>query len=94
MSFDIVGKIEETETIAAGGLIRDVMRLQKQFGADRWRKLKGVAMVKLQSGSIRKAEPNKRAHPPQVLHVGSASAWQAAGLASVENNLTVSAREK
>jgi hypothetical protein len=32
------------------------MRLQKQFGRGRWRKLKGVAKVRLASGNIRKAE--------------------------------------
>jgi len=42
--------------MAIGGSIRDIMRLQKQFGRGRWRKLKGFAKVKLQSGHIRKAE--------------------------------------
>jgi len=56
VSFDIIGEIEEIETIAIGGMIRDIMRLQKQFGFARWRKLKGFAMVRLQSGNIRKAE--------------------------------------
>jgi len=32
------------------------MRLQKQFGRGRWRKLKGFAQVRLPSGQIRKAE--------------------------------------
>jgi len=56
MYFEIIGEIEEIETIAIGGSIRDVMRLQKQFGRGRWRKLKGIAKVKLQSGQVRKAE--------------------------------------
>ncbi len=54
--FDVIGEIEEVETIAVGGRIRDIMRLQKQYGPGRWRKLKGVAKVRLQSGSIFKAE--------------------------------------
>jgi hypothetical protein len=54
--FEIIGEIEEIETMAIGGRIRDIMRIQKQFGQGRWRKLKGVAQVKLQSGHIRKAE--------------------------------------
>jgi hypothetical protein len=54
--FEIIGEIEEIETMAIGGRIRDIMRIQKQFGRGRWRKLKGVAQVKLQSGHIRKAE--------------------------------------
>jgi hypothetical protein len=56
MYFEIIGEIEEVETIAVGGSIRDVMRLQKQFGRGRWRKLKGLAKVRLPSGLIRKAE--------------------------------------
>jgi len=54
--FEIIGKIEEIETMAIGGSIRDIMRLQKQFGRGRWRKIKGVAKVRLQNGQIRKAE--------------------------------------
>ena len=45
MFFEIIGEIEEIETIAIGGKIRDIMRLQRQFGPARWRKLKGFAMV-------------------------------------------------
>ncbi len=56
MYFEIIGEIEKIEEIAVGGRIRDVMRIQKQFGSGRWRKLKGFAMVRLQSGKIRKAE--------------------------------------
>jgi len=44
------------EEIAVGGRIRDIMRLQRQYGPGRWRKLKGFAMVRLQSGKIRRAE--------------------------------------
>jgi hypothetical protein len=54
--FEIIGEIEEVEIMAVGGSIRDIMRLQKQFGRGRWRKLKGIAKVRLQSGRIRKAE--------------------------------------
>ena len=56
MYFEIIGEIEEIETIAIGGRIRDIMRIQKQFGPGRWRKLKGIGMVRLQSGNTRKAE--------------------------------------
>ena len=44
------------EIIAVGGNIREIMRLQEQYGSGRWRKLKGVATVKLENGNIRKAE--------------------------------------
>jgi len=56
MHFEIIGDIEDVETLAVGGRIRDIMRIQKQFGPGRWRKLKGVAKVRLQSGRICNAE--------------------------------------
>lgn len=56
MHFEIIGKIEEIETIAVGGRIRDIMRLRKQYGPAQWRKLKGVAQVRLQNGRICNAE--------------------------------------
>ena len=56
MHFDIIGEIEEIETIAVGGNIRDIMRLRRQYGSGRWRKLKGIATIRLQNGNLRKAE--------------------------------------
>ena len=56
MYFEIINDIKNVETIAVGGNIRDIMRIRKQYGAGRWRKMKGVADVRLQSGGIRKAE--------------------------------------
>jgi len=56
MYFDIVSEITEVETIAVGSRIRDIKRLRKQFGPGRWRKLKGIALVRLQSGRIRRVE--------------------------------------
>ena len=56
MYFKVVGRIRDVETIAVGGKIRDIMRLRKQFGPGRWRKLKGVADVRLSDGTMRVAE--------------------------------------
>jgi len=56
MHFEIIDEIKSIETIAVAGRIRDIMRLRKQYGLGRWRKMKGVAKVRLQSGSIREAE--------------------------------------
>ena len=56
MYFEIIGEIEEIETIATGGKIRDIMRIQKQYGPGRWRKLKGIAKIRLESGRICRAE--------------------------------------
>jgi hypothetical protein len=56
MQFEIIGAIQEVQTIAVGSAIRDIRRLQKRFGVARWRKLKGVAIVRLQNGETRRAE--------------------------------------
>lgn len=55
-SFEIVSEITQIEIIAVGNAIRDIARLQKQYGHGRWRKLKGIAMIRLRSGHIRRAE--------------------------------------
>jgi hypothetical protein len=56
MYFEVIGDIENIETIAVGKSIRDIVRLRKQYGPGRWRKLKGVATVRLTDGRIKKAE--------------------------------------
>ena len=56
MDFEIVGDITDIETIAIGTSIRDRARLRKVYGKSRWRKLKGVAKVRLTDGTIRLAE--------------------------------------
>lgn len=56
MYFEIIGKIEEIEIIAISGRIHDIMRLQKQYGPGRWRKLKGIATIQLASGNTCQAE--------------------------------------
>jgi hypothetical protein len=56
MNFEIIGKIESIEIIAVGSSIRDIARLRRQYGAGRWRKLKGKAMVRLANGRVCKAE--------------------------------------
>lgn len=56
MDFEIVSDITNIETIAQGTDLRDRARLWKQYGRGRWRKLKGVAQVRLLNGKIRLAE--------------------------------------
>ena len=56
MDFELVGEISDVETIASGTGVRDRGRLRKQYGRGRWRKLKGVAHVRLLNGTIRLAE--------------------------------------
>ena len=55
-SFEIISEIIDIEPIAIGAAIRNRARLRKQYGPGRWRKLKGVAMIRLRNGRIRKAE--------------------------------------
>lgn len=56
MFFEVVGGIHQIETIAIGTGVREVARLRRKYGNARWRKLKGIALVRLEDGSIRKAE--------------------------------------
>jgi len=53
---DIVGPITDIETIAAGPAVRQISRLRRQYGRGRWRKLKGIATVRITSGALRRAE--------------------------------------
>jgi hypothetical protein len=56
MSFEIIGEISDIEIIAARSSIRDIARLRKRYGSGRWRKMNGIATVRLRSGRIRLAE--------------------------------------
>lgn len=55
-SFEIISEIADIEPIATGRSIRDLPRLRNQYGAGRWRKLKGVALIRLRNGQVRRAE--------------------------------------
>ena len=56
MHFEIVGKIDEVQRIAKAPSVRERARLHRQFGRARWRKLKGIATIRLASGVLRRAE--------------------------------------
>jgi len=56
MYFEIVGDITHAETFAIGTSIREIARLRKRYGRGRWRKRKGIARVRLEDGTIRRAE--------------------------------------
>jgi len=53
---DIVGAITDIEIIAIGSKIDDLPRLQREYGRGRWRKLKGIAYVRLDDGAVVLAE--------------------------------------
>ncbi|HVT56811.1 MAG TPA: hypothetical protein VHR45_00285 [Thermoanaerobaculia bacterium] len=56
MNFEILGPISAIGTIAVGKQIRDLPRLVRAYGDGRWRKRKGIAVVRFADGSIWKAE--------------------------------------
>jgi hypothetical protein len=56
MYFEIIGEIENIQTIAVGTSIRDIARLRKRYGSGRWRKVKGTATVRLRTGAVHRAE--------------------------------------
>jgi hypothetical protein len=56
MNFEILSDITEIEIIAKGRGIRDLARLRRTYGLGNWRKLKGIARVRLASGRVRLAE--------------------------------------
>lgn len=56
MNFEVIGKINEIETIAIEKSIREITRLRKVYGSSRWRKLKGIATIRLYNGIMCEAE--------------------------------------
>jgi hypothetical protein len=56
MDFQVVGRIEDQQTIAVGRAIRESRRLARRDGRGRWRKRKGIATVRLSDGRTRRAE--------------------------------------
>ncbi|MBM4422788.1 MAG: hypothetical protein FJ030_05280 [Chloroflexi bacterium] len=56
MSVDVLGVIGDIEIIAVGSSIQEIARLRKVYGKGRWRKMKGIALVRLPDGAICRAE--------------------------------------
>lgn len=56
MQFEIITQITDLETIAVGRQIRILRHLLRLYGRGRWRKMKGIAFVRLADGTIHKAE--------------------------------------
>jgi len=53
---ELLSEITKVQRIAAGGSIREYKRLRRSYGPARWRKLKGVASIRLPDGTIHLAE--------------------------------------
>jgi hypothetical protein len=56
MDIEIIGPVTDIETIAVGNSIREIERVERAHGSGRWRKLKGIATVRLPGGAVYKAE--------------------------------------
>jgi hypothetical protein len=56
MEFEIVGPITNIEVIAVSSGIRILPYLRRIYGRGRWRKLKGLATVRLPNGALRSVE--------------------------------------
>ena len=56
MDFEVVGDVTDVETIAPGSGIRELPRLRRLYGKGRWRKMIGVAEIRLRDGGF--ASPN------------------------------------
>jgi hypothetical protein len=56
VDFEILGEISTIERIALGSSIREVGRLRRIYGQGRWRKLKGVATIRLADRHVERAE--------------------------------------
>jgi len=54
--FELLGEIRRSETIAVNLSIRERKNLEARFGGRRWRKLKGVGLVRFPNGEVRHAE--------------------------------------
>jgi len=53
---EIIGEVRDVRVIAVGKSIRDLARMRRLYGPGRWRKLKGIATVRLTGGRLRLAE--------------------------------------
>jgi hypothetical protein len=56
LTFELVSPISKIRNIAVGRSVRESKRLRKFYGGTRWRKLKGIASIRLSGGTIRLAE--------------------------------------
>jgi hypothetical protein len=56
MKFQIVGRIAHIEVIGSGSGVRVRRLLRKAYGSGRWRKLKGIATIRLPNGALRRVE--------------------------------------
>ena len=54
--FELIGSLRQIEIIAVNRSIRSRQTLQRRFGKGRWRKMKGVAVIRYPDGGVVEAE--------------------------------------
>jgi len=56
VKFEVVGEVSAIENIAVGRAVRDRRRLVREYGRGDWRKVKGIATIRPENGSVLRAE--------------------------------------
>lgn len=56
MNFEVISEITSVEIIRVTNGIREIARLRKDYGGSRWRKMKGIATVRRDTGSVKVVE--------------------------------------
>jgi len=56
VALEILGRIEKPQEIARGHAIRELRRIRRAYGVGRWRKMKGLAWIRLPDGTVARAE--------------------------------------
>lgn len=54
--FEIIGAFRQVEVIAAGPSVQSRERLRVEYGPGRWRKMKGIALIRYVGGKTCEAE--------------------------------------
>jgi hypothetical protein len=54
--FEIIRTIRQIEVIASGHKARSRRQLFREYGRGRWRKMKGIALIRYSSGKMCEAE--------------------------------------
>jgi hypothetical protein len=55
-TFEILGRIRDIETLSSGRGVYVRRYLERNYGKGRWRKMKGIAIVRLADGATCEAE--------------------------------------
>lgn len=56
MEFEIIGPVRNIEHIARGTSVKIRAYLRKAYGRGSWKKLKGIATIRLQNGAVHQVE--------------------------------------